>query len=194
MTPRTALTRNLNLWVGKVWIKILTKGLNCWSRRINDQIQKTKIFYWAFKNKKGLIFLPKVDHHSIEIKTLEIMAQALFLTPKTFIWEFLKTLATAINHHCQKDKGFRKAKILNRAVNACQGDYVLFLDGDCLPHKDFVRDHMAMAEKDTLSREGDALFARIRSMRCLKEEPLFLDWCLREKLAVCSKASACPSP
>ncbi len=61
--------------------------------------------------------------------------------------QVVKNFTQPINHHCQEDKGFRKAKILNRAVNGCQGDYVVFLDGDCLPHKDFVRDHMAMAEK-----------------------------------------------
>ncbi|MBN37174.1 MAG: glycosyl transferase family 2 [Opitutae bacterium] len=61
--------------------------------------------------------------------------------------QVVKNFTQSINHHCQEDKGFRKAKILNRAVNACQGDYVVFLDGDCLPHKQFVNDHLAIAEK-----------------------------------------------
>jgi glycosyltransferase involved in cell wall biosynthesis len=58
-------------------------------------------------------------------------------------------LSTGLNitHHQQEDKGFRKARILNCAVDACKGDYIVFLDGDCLPHKHFVRDHMLMAEK-----------------------------------------------
>ena len=61
--------------------------------------------------------------------------------------QVVKNFTQPISHHCQEDKGFRKAKILNRALNACQGDYVVFLDGDCLPHKQFVNDHLAMAEK-----------------------------------------------
>ncbi|MFL2911897.1 MAG: glycosyltransferase family 2 protein [Opitutales bacterium] len=59
----------------------------------------------------------------------------------------IKNSFFTIDHHYQEDKGFRKAKILNCAVKACQSDYIIFLDGDCLPHKHFVRDHMLIAEK-----------------------------------------------
>ena len=46
-----------------------------------------------------------------------------------------------------EDKGFRKCKILNEAIRRTTSDYILFLDGDCLPHRHFVKDHIAMAEK-----------------------------------------------
>ena len=59
----------------------------------------------------------------------------------------VKDSSLKIFHHYQEDKGFRKAKILNRAINKCHSDYVVFLDGDCLPHYHFVRDHSIMAEK-----------------------------------------------
>ena len=46
-----------------------------------------------------------------------------------------------------EDKGFRKCKILNEAIRRTTSDYILFLDGDCLPHRHFVKDHIAMAER-----------------------------------------------
>ena len=80
-----------------------------------------------------------------------------------------------ILHHWHEDKGFRKAKILNQAVNSCQADYVVFLDGDCLPHKDFVRDHMAMAEKGYFVR-GRRCFVRENQVdRCEGRTSLLVD-------------------
>lgn len=40
-----------------------------------------------------------------------------------------------IKHISQEDKGFRKTKALNQAVLAAKFDYLVFLDGDCIPHK-----------------------------------------------------------
>ena len=46
------------------------------------------------------------------------------------------------SYHWHEDKGFRKSKILNHAISKCKSDYIVFLDGDCLPHKHFIRDHL----------------------------------------------------
>jgi GT2 family glycosyltransferase len=59
----------------------------------------------------------------------------------------LLRFAIPVDLHWQEDRGFRKARALNSAIRACESKYVVFLDGDCLPHKHFVRDHLAMAEK-----------------------------------------------
>lgn len=79
-----------------------------------------------------------------------------------------REMPVQILHHWHEDKGFRKAKILNQAVNSCQADYVVFLDGDCLPHKDFVRDHMAMAEKGYFV-QGRRCFVRENQVDALLE-------------------------
>ena len=38
-----------------------------------------------------------------------------------------------VRHVWQPQEGFRKARLLNRAVLASSGDYLVFLDGDCVP-------------------------------------------------------------
>ena len=48
-------------------------------------------------------------------------------------------------HIWQAHEGFRKAHILNRAVAAAQSAYLVFLDGDMVPQRDFVADHVAAA-------------------------------------------------
>lgn len=44
-------------------------------------------------------------------------------------------------HVWHEDKGFRKTEILNRAILAATGDYLVFSDGDCIPRDDFVATH-----------------------------------------------------
>jgi glycosyltransferase involved in cell wall biosynthesis len=50
-----------------------------------------------------------------------------------------------IRHVWHEDVGFRKCKILNRAIAETQADYLIFTDGDCIPHPDFVAGHVALA-------------------------------------------------
>lgn len=50
-------------------------------------------------------------------------------------------------HIWHEDDGFRKPKILNETVRHATGDYLLFLDGDCMAHRHFVRRHLALAEE-----------------------------------------------
>lgn len=47
----------------------------------------------------------------------------------------------AIKHCWHEDKGWRKNIALNNAVKASEGDYLIFMDGDCIPHPRFVEDH-----------------------------------------------------
>lgn len=47
-----------------------------------------------------------------------------------------------IKHIWQEDKGFRKNKILNQAILASESDYLIFIDGDCVPHSHFVEGHI----------------------------------------------------
>ena len=46
-----------------------------------------------------------------------------------------------IQHVWHEDRGFRKCTILNRAIDAAEGDYLIFSDGDCISRADFVAVH-----------------------------------------------------
>jgi glycosyltransferase involved in cell wall biosynthesis len=50
-----------------------------------------------------------------------------------------------IVHVWHEDRGFRKTEILNRAILAASGDYLLFTDGDCVPRRDVVEVHGRLA-------------------------------------------------
>lgn len=53
-----------------------------------------------------------------------------------------------IQHIWQKDEGFRKTKILNKAILASNGDYLILTDGDCIPRQDFVETHLSLKKID----------------------------------------------
>ena len=57
------------------------------------------------------------------------------------------SLPITITHLWQEDDGFRKTKILNQAIAASHGDYLVFLDGDCIVQPDFVSRHRELAQK-----------------------------------------------
>ena len=46
-----------------------------------------------------------------------------------------------IQHRTQEDVGFRKTRILNKAVIAAKGEKLVFIDGDCVLHKHFLKEY-----------------------------------------------------
>ena len=50
-----------------------------------------------------------------------------------------------IKYVWQQDKGFRKCRILNKAIRLVDSEYVVFTDGDCIPRQDFLAVHAAEA-------------------------------------------------
>ena len=62
------------------------------------------------------------------------------------IESFSKSLPFNLTHLWQEDKGFRKNRILNRAILSASTDFLIFIDGDCIPHPQFVKEHLAHKE------------------------------------------------
>jgi len=52
-----------------------------------------------------------------------------------------------VKHIWQEDAGFRKSKILNKAIAETDSDYIIQIDGDCILHPEFVSDHLKAAQK-----------------------------------------------
>jgi GT2 family glycosyltransferase len=49
-------------------------------------------------------------------------------------------------HLTQEDTGWRKARSLNNAIKKASGDYLIIIDGDCVPHPRFIEGHLACSE------------------------------------------------
>jgi glycosyltransferase involved in cell wall biosynthesis len=52
-----------------------------------------------------------------------------------------------LHHVWQSDKGFRLARIRNKAIRKATGDYIIFLDGDCIIPRHFIKDHFFLAKE-----------------------------------------------
>jgi glycosyltransferase involved in cell wall biosynthesis len=110
------------------------------------------------------------------------------------IQRWLPRLAVPLHHVWHEDLGFRKTMILNKSVAVARGDYVVLLDGDCVPHCRFVEDHAGLAEEGFW----------VQGRRCFVEEefvprfrpgstPVF-NWCLRGRITGVAKAFRYPVP
>jgi len=60
---------------------------------------------------------------------------------KKFITDFSAHSPFKIRQIWHNDKGFRKNKILNEAIRKTVSKYLIFIDGDCIPHSEFVYQH-----------------------------------------------------
>jgi len=47
-----------------------------------------------------------------------------------------------IKHIWHEDNGWQKNIILNKAIQAAEGEYLIFIDGDCIPQKRFIEEHL----------------------------------------------------
>lgn len=65
--------------------------------------------------------------------------------------------AVRCEHVWQEHQGFRRSRILNEAIARARGEYVVFLDGDTVPHPAFVIDHRRLARPGRLVQGHRAL-------------------------------------
>ena len=61
---------------------------------------------------------------------------------RKLIQDFQSRSQLVVRHFWQEHDGFRKCRILNQAARGASGSVFVFLDGDCVPHRDYVRDHV----------------------------------------------------
>lgn len=74
-----------------------------------------------------------------------------------------------VKHVWQPDDGFRAAMARNRGTLAATGDYIIFLDGDCVPQRDFIARHRALAQPGHLVSGSRILLSQGLTERVLRE-------------------------
>ncbi|MBE6328400.1 MAG: glycosyltransferase [Bacteroidales bacterium] len=63
------------------------------------------------------------------------------------IKQMIKEVSFPVQHVWHEDNGWQKDIILNKAVVASRSEYLVFLDGDCIPDKNFVKDHYDLRQQ-----------------------------------------------
>lgn len=74
-------------------------------------------------------------------------------------------------HLTQPDQGWRKNKALNNCIRAATGDYLIFIDGDCVLHPRFVEQHLAHARKNRVLGGKRIKLNQTLTERLLAERP-----------------------
>jgi len=81
-----------------------------------------------------------------------------------------------LRHVWQEDRGFRAAAARNRALAATQAEYIIFTDGDCIPRRDFVARHCALAERGCFLVGNRVLLSADLTRRALTDHLPLHDW------------------
>ena len=82
---------------------------------------------------------------------------------------FKSSIGHRVVHVWHEDKGFRAGEIRNRAVLASRGDYIVFLDGDCIVRPDFVAIHRRLAERCCFVTGNRILLSRELTAQVLRD-------------------------
>lgn len=97
-----------------------------------------------------------------------------------------------ILHIWQPDEGFRVAAIRNKAILAAEGNYIVFLDGNCIPRENFVENHFRLAQPHTFVVGNRVWLNQLFSELALSQGlPLhqwsLWRWCLARLSGHCNK-------
>lgn len=60
---------------------------------------------------------------------------------------FIKSIKDLdIKHTTQEDIGIRKTKSLNNGIIASEGEFLIFIDGDCIPYSTFIESYVKISQ------------------------------------------------
>ena len=88
---------------------------------------------------------------------------------RTLIASIARQYPVTLTHVWQEDRGFRAAAARNRATARANGDYLIFLDGDCVPRTDFIASHRKLAEAGWIVAGNRILLTQGFSQRALAD-------------------------
>lgn len=90
------------------------------------------------------------------------------------IQEVMEHIRCSVRLIWQDDQGFRAGKIRNQAAVQAQGDYLVFMDGDCVPLPTFIQRHRKFAEQGVWIPGNRVLLNNAFTKKVLAQEETFL--------------------
>ncbi|WP_217937891.1 glycosyltransferase family 2 protein [Bacteroides acidifaciens] len=87
---------------------------------------------------------------------------------RQLIEEMRKKTDIPIVHIWHEDKGFRLSAIRNRSIEKAKGDYIIQIDGDIILDRNFISDHLELAERGYFVCGSRVLLGKMYTARLLK--------------------------
>ncbi len=90
---------------------------------------------------------------------------------REMIRAFKRMSSLPVEHIWHKDRGFRKARILNKTIVQAREDYALFTDGDCIPLPGLIAAHRSIARRHCFVSGSRVLLSKGLSCRLQAVRP-----------------------
>jgi glycosyltransferase involved in cell wall biosynthesis len=119
-------------------------------------------------------------------------------TKETIDWLQQQTIFPSMLHIWQPDEGFRAAAIRNQAAAKASGDYLIFIDGDCVTPTFFLKNHAKLAEKNYFVSGNRVLLSPAFTEQVLNQHLdishwTYLNWLFARMQGKCNRAQPfCP--
>ena len=86
------------------------------------------------------------------------------------IEDFKAQISIPVKHIWHEDKGFRLAKIRNKAIAIAEGEYIIQIDGDMILHPHFIKDHLTFSKKNSFTRASRIYIEKEKSTEMLNHK------------------------
>lgn len=95
---------------------------------------------------------------------------------RVLVESLARTSPVPLRHVWQEDAGFRAAAARNRATAHANGEYIVFLDGDCVPRPTFIARHRRLAERGWMVAGNRVLLTDAFTNEVLKQQTPIHAW------------------
>ncbi len=145
----------------------------------------------TFYNKTNILRLVLAGFERQSVKDFEIIIADDGSNENTVheLQQIIRLSPLHIRHVWHPDNGWQKNLIMNKAIMAAETDYLVFTDGDCIPHRHFVKEHLQARERNyvltgrrVLLSKKVSEFLTVKKVRLGLLEKMLFPWMLLERI------------